>query len=338
LEFSKKRDERIDILRAIAILCIIIAHSNPNGLILQLRNFDVILMVFLMGASFFLSNRGKEIRYGNYIFKRFRRLILPTWIFLIIFFIVYYFLSIILGDKYYFSANEIVTSFTLTSGIGYVWIMRVFFIGAMVTPVLLFISNKVKRHSIFFLLLLIAYALYALLLSAGKYIPIDIAQNLFEYYILQGFGYSLVIALGIRLYTFRGNHLLIISFTFLCMFILLMIYHDFSSTQAYKYPPTIYYLSYGLFVSFILYYILKFDRIRNFFYKSPIIFLSHKSLDIYYCHVFPIYVIELFGKNIPLINYSFYTRLFFIIFCTAVLLCIKLLFLKAPNKIRNLSI
>ncbi|PAK50013.1 acyltransferase family protein, partial [Priestia megaterium] len=75
MEIPKKRDERIDILRAIAILCIILAHSNPMGVIFQLRNFDVTMMVFLMGSSFFLSNQKKTINYGNYVIKRFKRLI-----------------------------------------------------------------------------------------------------------------------------------------------------------------------------------------------------------------------------------------------------------------------
>lgn len=52
---KKERNTKIDILRAIAMICIIIAHSKPDALTFQLRNFDVIMIVILLGASFQLS-------------------------------------------------------------------------------------------------------------------------------------------------------------------------------------------------------------------------------------------------------------------------------------------
>ena len=82
----KERDYKIDILRFIAIICIILSHTKPPETIFLLRNFDVTLMVMIMGASFYLSNNNKNINYSNYIIKRFYRLIVSTWIFLFIFF------------------------------------------------------------------------------------------------------------------------------------------------------------------------------------------------------------------------------------------------------------
>lgn len=75
---KKERNTKIDILRAIAMICIIIAHSTPNPLAFQLRNFDVIMIVILLGASFQLSMQGKSINYIEYLIKRFKRLVVPT--------------------------------------------------------------------------------------------------------------------------------------------------------------------------------------------------------------------------------------------------------------------
>ena len=49
----KERDYKIDILRFIAIICIILSHTKPPETIFLLRNFDVTLMVMIMGASFY---------------------------------------------------------------------------------------------------------------------------------------------------------------------------------------------------------------------------------------------------------------------------------------------
>ena len=51
----KKRDYQIDILRAIALFCIICAHVSPPSLLIQFRSFDVPMMVFLSGVVFIPS-------------------------------------------------------------------------------------------------------------------------------------------------------------------------------------------------------------------------------------------------------------------------------------------
>ena len=56
---SKKRDCSLDILRAIAIVGIFIAHTTHNNLLLQIRDFDVPLMVFISGIAYnYSSTRG----------------------------------------------------------------------------------------------------------------------------------------------------------------------------------------------------------------------------------------------------------------------------------------
>ncbi|KFN90233.1 hypothetical protein TMUPMC115_2021 [Tetragenococcus muriaticus PMC-11-5] len=55
-----KRDVRIDTLRALAILLIMYAHTRPPQWLYELRNFDVILMTFILGASYYLSTERKK--------------------------------------------------------------------------------------------------------------------------------------------------------------------------------------------------------------------------------------------------------------------------------------
>lgn len=48
---TKKRDISIDILRFIGISFIILAHVNPPDTILNIRCFDVSLMLFVSGLT-----------------------------------------------------------------------------------------------------------------------------------------------------------------------------------------------------------------------------------------------------------------------------------------------
>ena len=48
----KNRDYRIDNVRAIAMICIILAHCVAPSSINNLRSFDVITLVFLSGLVF----------------------------------------------------------------------------------------------------------------------------------------------------------------------------------------------------------------------------------------------------------------------------------------------
>ena len=58
-EKIEKRDVAIDILRTIGILLIILAHTSlsndSSSIAFNIRNFDVVLMVYISGLSFCLT-------------------------------------------------------------------------------------------------------------------------------------------------------------------------------------------------------------------------------------------------------------------------------------------
>lgn len=78
---TKTRDNSIDILRSFALIAIILIHCHPDSnFVCQLTEFNVPMMVFLSGVSYALSSKNES--YGSYCWKRFKRLILPAWIFI----------------------------------------------------------------------------------------------------------------------------------------------------------------------------------------------------------------------------------------------------------------
>ena len=76
------RNYNYDFLKFVGISCVILAHTGVHGLIFQLRNFDVPLLVLLSGISFAEYSSTNFQSYKEYILKRFIRLVVPTWIFL----------------------------------------------------------------------------------------------------------------------------------------------------------------------------------------------------------------------------------------------------------------
>lgn len=80
---SIDRDEYVDFLRSLGLLLLIIAHTRAPQWLTNIRTFDVPLMVFI-SALCYKSLRGD---YLAYCLKRFKRIYIPVFIFLNLFFI-----------------------------------------------------------------------------------------------------------------------------------------------------------------------------------------------------------------------------------------------------------
>ena len=124
---SNNRDASIDILRFIALSGLILAHTAPPPIFLQLRSFDVPMMVFLSGVAFSLSS-GNKATYSTYVWKRFKRLILPMWIFVI----MYTVFTIAIGNGFPGLTKLLFEYAIPIMNNWYTWIIRVFFIIALV--------------------------------------------------------------------------------------------------------------------------------------------------------------------------------------------------------------
>lgn len=160
-----ERDEGLDLLRTIGILGIFLAHVTPPFIIHQLRIFDVILMVIISG---YLYEKPKS--YIKYILKRIKRLILPTYIVLILFFSMLYILRKIFNIDLngLLNIKMFILSCLLISGIGFVWIIRIYLGVAVLGPIIL---NKLTFKKLVF---------YYIILE----IFINISLYYFNYYLI----------------------------------------------------------------------------------------------------------------------------------------------------------
>lgn len=283
------RDNSIDILRSIALIGMIISHCEPHWIIMQFREYDVSLIVFLSGVSYMLSAKryGGEVQYLPYCWKRFKRLVFPTWVFLLIYYAVLYTGTSITGNLNV-KWVEILHNFTLTTG-WYVWIIRVFLIIALVAPFLYKLSIRTSNRYFWWLFtgVLIAYEFVAKLSRCDAY-----------YYLTMCIPYMMIFSYGAISDRMSKRNLLIVAIVSFVIFVLAAIYYyvvtgAFQPTQIRKYPPQLYYTSYAIAVTTILWMYRKGItqlcdslRISNLFS-----FIGSHTLWIYFWHVIVLLVI-----------------------------------------------
>lgn len=295
-----KRDDRLDFLRGIGLLCIVLAHVDPPGVLLQIRSFDVPLMVLVAGSAFAISMQTRpKSGYIEYIRNRFIRLVIPTWIFLITFFFITLVASLVMHKPYPFSSQTILSSFLLLSGIGYVWIIRVFLLVSLIAPFTMFYGQSNDNDSLkkIFATLLAVYAIYEILVQympLSEQIFLKIMLNDILYMVIP---YGCIFFLGTLLYTMRDRTMLISSLILLMLFIIyaVVLYglnDHFIPTRNYKYPPTAYYILYALFSSIFLYWLSKTGIFSHIPGRNYISFLGRASMWVYLWHILILYLIS----------------------------------------------
>ncbi len=279
------RDDGIDILRAIGLLMIILAHVSPPDIVFQMRNFDVPLMVLVSGMAFGLSYKRSEA-YLAYLWKRFQRLAFPVWIFLTVYFtfqLVFDFLP---------SPAIVLSSYLFSGGIGFVWIIRVFLLVALVAPLLYNYHKATKSHTQYFTVLGICFICYeSLRYISMPYLDNEIAGKVGQitHYIIP---YSIIFAVGLRLTRLEKKKVGQLATGSFLIFSLIagalwQSTGSFVPTQAFKYPPSIYYFSYAVFMSCVLW--LYSARIESLMIqlqiKEKILFIAQNSIWMYLWHI-----------------------------------------------------
>lgn len=188
------RDNNIDLIRTVGLSLIILAHVCPPIMVLNVRSFDVPLMVFVSGLTCY----GKELSYSwEYLFRRFARLVFPVWIFLTIYFTPILLLKV-LGVDLGLTFRHIWGSYLFLDGIGFVWIIRVFLLIAMITPLLLRINNAMRNQYVFTFTFSMCLCCYLLITYWGIGTDVSIVSN-WLYYII---GYGFLFLLGVRIKDF----------------------------------------------------------------------------------------------------------------------------------------
>lgn len=282
------RHAGLDALRGLGLIAVIVAHVHPPGLIFQLRNFDVPLMVLIAGWTFAYSS-GASTSVTKYLRARAMRLLLPTWSFLTGLFAVQWMLSGLANSAYPYTVAEAVSSYLLIRGIGYVWIIRVLLSTALVAPFARSWVMQKSQGSVVALLLLV-WACYELAVWASPVVLDGVGEILVQDVLLEPIGYGVVLVVGMLMPQLTRHRRFVIGGMLLAGFASAMVVlrlqtGEFILTQIYKYPPTSYYMSYALGVSFVLTAIMPAPESWPTRVFAPLEWLGRRTMWLYLWHI-----------------------------------------------------
>lgn len=289
---KKQRDLSIDYLRFIGLAMVILAHVSIPFTLSQLRCFDVPLMVFISGltASGRITNK-----YIVYICDRSKRLLIPVYLFLTIYFVFLYILSLFNISPVSLTVKKVIHSYLLLEGIGYVWIIRVFLMIMLLTPLLVRFEQLCKREFLYGVVCLVFLLLNDIILDSFAFpiFELKIMNIFFTDYIMYFVGYIPSFMLGLRMR--YASYKIKSVYTIGCIACLVIAGWCYTHTYGcpvrlspeYKFPPKFYFLIYGTTISMLLWISKRYVGIVIDFLKlkSIAIHVGQNSIWIYLWHI-----------------------------------------------------
>lgn len=281
----KERDFTIDIMRSLGILLIILAHMNPtpSDPLFQIRTFDVPMMIFISGAAFFLAGK-TSVNYFSYVWSRVKRLVFPVWVFLAFFYLITFLFNIEI-TRWTLNYNTITTSFKLESGFGYVWIIKVFLIVALLSPLYVLMINKIGGMKTIFLFTLmcvvITFVYFNYSPKTNRLVKFILGDNF-----IYSVSYGLMFVIGYLIASLSKQKLSIVFALHIALLVIFCVFY-FNSFRIndYKNPPTIVYISYAVFMSITIYSILKYLNLKNKIFILIVNYIAPNTIWIYLWHI-----------------------------------------------------
>lgn len=232
---------------------VIFAHVNPPDLLFQLRDFDVPLMVIVSALSFGLSYSYQQ-SYKSYLWKRIKRLVLPVWIFLSIYFSAEY---LVFPESLELNLQTILSSYMLASGIGYVWIIRVFLLVALFSPFIFRMHINTDSNLRYFGFWSSVILIYELLRCFLLPTLSGWVGELIVYTLFYAIPFCFIFAVGLRMLEMTPGDVKKLALSGLIVLVLsevvlFMSTGSFQYTFNYKYPPSVFYIAYSFVVSCVL--------------------------------------------------------------------------------------
>lgn len=277
-----ERDNYIDFLRFIGLSLIILAHVHSPETIHQIRCFDVPLMLFVSGLAY--GNKSVNTSWNGFYLPRLKRLLIPVYLFVVCDLIALY----AIGKTITFE-NVTKSLFLCTDGlVGYVWIIKVFMLIMLVTPLLIKLNKKLNA----FYFTLFVFGLFGLQESAiylisiiDSPVPKEIIQETVPYLI----GYAIPFLLGLRIRALEKKNelsfLMLLTSITICSFVFYV--HNnglpIRITPTYKYPPHSYFLVYGVFASVLLWSFRSF--LKQLTNNRVFLFIGRNTIWIYLWHI-----------------------------------------------------
>ncbi|PWJ70783.1 fucose 4-O-acetylase-like acetyltransferase [Ruminococcaceae bacterium R-25] len=283
------RDYKIDWIRALCTLTVIVAHVGSPDVLNQIRTFDVVALVMISGMSMSFSS----VNYLPYLWKRIRKLLIPSYIVITLIFALSFVACKLLHTAQLYPVDRMLRSYLLfrEGSMGYVWIVRIFLYIAVLEPVIRMLAEKIKSIVLFFgvivMLALAGFLLYRIYLCFTE----PLLASIFDDFLFSPFVYCVIALTGNWFIKNKEKWLYILIGAVIVFAISQIIVSGYGFIpDDYKYPPQIYYCAYGVSVTLILYKLLPDIEIK------AVSWLSKNSFMIYLLHILVLRVCGLAAK------------------------------------------
>lgn len=305
---NKPRFDEIDFLKAVAIIVVILTHVLSYNLGPSLINtiwnyLHFVVPAFIFCSGFVVYQKYKDTAWTinsswQWFLKRVVRLVLPYYVVILLHFTLWFlFPSIFSGTGLIKDAGFVLRSIVLI-GVDYGWLPLLFIELMIITPLCLTLCKK--RHT---RILSTGIALISTVILLFIRMPID-------YRIIMWIPWSSILMLSFAAARYRNTttHLIpprtvyIIS---LCLSLTLWLFLDallrFQGRQVtltlHKYPPNLYYLSYGIGLGSLLLLIENAFNTKINIIRSILRWLSMYSYELFFAHYLVIDVVRTLMKN-----------------------------------------
>lgn len=281
-----QRDKTIDNLRGLAMLAMIIIHATAYFLRDKITLFiwdslQWAVPVFLFCSFYLYYNKVKTFDKENilpYFKKRFSRLLIPYYVFLLVYFLLVYFLDPRKFNLNYFSANVF-----LYGGLDLNWLPLLFFYLSFLMPLLLLLEKKKIWFNLWGFLSIVSSIVF-------------IFYSPFKSRTIMWLPWSTFIFFTLFFIRNEKNwkRLFYAALVFGLIFIVtrlieIKIGHNLTHFGN-KYPPTLYHLSYGVVSVIVLYWLSKKNVFTFLGFDKFLNFLSVNSYPIFFTHSLAIFL------------------------------------------------
>lgn len=274
------RNTFIDFLRGLAIIVMILIHTTSffpsDKLATSIWNwsqFAVPVFVFCSGYLFFKKQFQHKQYILLYVKKRIPRFLIPYYIFLPFFLLAVFFLnSKLITGKY------ILQSIFIIGGVDINWLVLLFLYFTFLLPLIVLLYQRYKVGFWFFFLI-----------SAGSSIVFLFYHPPVSYKLIMWIPWTTILFFSfwyMRFEQHKKARILLLSgllLVYIISYYIQTIFHHDLVLRNNKYPPNIYFLSYGMvcivLLSFILPYFFKNKRVSLILH-----FFSFYSYQIYFLH------------------------------------------------------
>lgn len=278
---NQKRNTTVDFLRGLAMVLIILIHvtvyfrSDRLAQVLwEYSQVAVPIFIFCSGYIYFSKSKAETLNIG-YFSKRIKRLVIPYYAYLI-----FFFLYALLFRQSVISLKNMVQKilFLNISSRDLDWLVVLFLYFMVIMPLIRFLSKRPR--------LLWIYGVLSF--SSGVLLLFVDTQHAFRLIMWLPWSIVMIVTYLVVRYEhtswFFRSAIFISSGIYLVSKSILLARGDTLVLTENKYPPNIYYLSYGIFLMLILYVLYRRYGSSLTLLQKSCDFLSHHSYSIFFIH------------------------------------------------------